>query len=91
MTDTPRFVRHAEVCGTEIDAETFLTDPTDNEVFHLDQTGTALWHLLAEPHSLGEIQVVFRDAFPEVDPNQLHADLDGALAGLRERNLVVEA
>lgn len=89
MTATPRFVRNGQVAGTEIDAETFLTDPTDHEVFHLDPTGSALWRLLAAPHSLGEIEAVFRDAFPDVDPLRLRDDLAGTLTQLRERNLIV--
>ena len=92
MTGTPiRYGRRAGVADTEIEVEIFLTAPDDHEVYHLDQGGSAVWRLLATPHSLAEITLVFAQAFPEVPPARLAADLEAVLAELCARQLVVQS
>ncbi|MFO1190212.1 MAG: PqqD family protein [Alphaproteobacteria bacterium] len=84
-----RYRRNPGVSETTIDGETFLVDPTDEDIFYLDQITTGLWRILATPHTKTEILTLFHAAFPQVDADRLDADLTAALADLVARSLVV--
>lgn len=66
----------AEGCySRDVEGEIFLIAPDREEIFYLDTIGAALWRLLDQPRKMAEIIAVFADAFPEQDPETLHADL----------------
>lgn len=52
--DTPAtttYIRNPAVAATEIDAETFLVEPEEGEVFYLDEISSALWRFLTRWYS----------------------------------------
>lgn len=84
-----RYQRNSAVTETEIEGETFLVEPEGEEIFYLDKVSSGLWKLLAEPRNIYELQAVFGAAFPDIDPDQIAADVAAALADLVARDLAV--
>lgn len=83
----PAYMRNPGVNATEIDAETFLVDPSGSEVFYLDEISSALWRLIEQPRRRSEIIRVFAAAFPDIPGRQIEADVDRALRDLETREL----
>lgn len=84
------WLRNPAIAATEIDAETFLVEPDGGEVFYLDAVSSALWRVLAEPHTRAEIAEIFAAAFPDVAPAKIAADIAAAIGDLSDRGLVVK-
>ena len=89
----PRLIeRNPETMATDVDGETFLVRPDREDIHYLDAVATGIWRLLSEPMSENDMSIVMRDAFPDVSPDVIEADLKRALeelmaAGhLRSRN-----
>lgn len=89
MADDKRYGRNPGVTETAVDSELFLVDPETQEVFYLDEAGTALWRLIDDPQSFGEVLAVYGAAFPDVDAATLEADLRASLDKLLEQGLAV--
>jgi hypothetical protein len=89
MDEESRYRRNPAVSETEIDGEIFLVEPETEEVFYLDQMGSALWRLIASPHTLGQAAAVYAAAFPDVDQTTISEDLGLVLQDLLDRGLVV--
>ncbi len=83
------WLRNPAVAATEIDAETFLVEPTGGEVFYLDEISSALWRILDAPRTPRDIVEAFAEAFPDVGRDRIAADIDAALAELARRGLIV--
>ena len=64
MTTGTVYIRNPAVSATEIDAETFLVEPDEGEVFYLDEVSSALWRFLSEARQQAEIIETFAAAFP---------------------------
>ena len=77
------------VTETIVDSEIFLVDPDTQEVFYLDEAGTALWRLIEAPQSFDEFLAVYSAAFPDIDPGRIETDLKESLDKLLEPGLVV--
>lgn len=88
MAEPARYRRNRAASETEIEGEMFLVEPESQEVYHLDQTGSALWRLLDAPQGFDDILSVFRDAFPDIAPDALGHDLRRTLDRLVEKGLV---
>ena len=56
MTTGTVYIRNPAVSATEIDAETFLVEPDEGEVFYLDEVSSALWRFLSEARQQAEIE-----------------------------------
>lgn len=76
------------VSENPMDDDLFLVAPVSGEIVHLDRMGAAIWHLLAEPQEMAEMQAVFATAFPDADADTLHGDLEQALETLKAAGLV---
>ena len=62
---------------------------TENDsIFHLNETGAALWRLLERPTSVEEASAVLREAFPDVEGNRIQAHVAALVAELVEHGLV---
>ena len=84
-------LRRAEgVVESEMEGDLFLVRPDDGEIFHLDRMAAGVWTLLAEPMSRAEVLAIFREAFPEVGPERIAADLDAALDEMLRDRLITE-
>ena len=84
-----KFKRNAAVTETEIDDGIFLVEPETQDIFFLDAISSGLWRLLSEPQTLGEMQSVVRDAFPDQPALALDADVVAALDDMMARKLVL--
>lgn len=71
------------------DDEAFLADAGCAAIHHLNPVGSAIWGLLAEPVTIGEIVELLVDAFPEVDRAQVESDVRKLVRALRSKNLVL--
>lgn len=87
---TTRYIRNPAVAATEIDAETFLVEPEEGEVFYLDEISSALWRFLTEARSEDDIVETFAAAFPDTDRAKISADIDAALTDMDTRALIVK-
>lgn len=89
MTTGTVYVRNPAVSATEIDAETFLVEPDEGEVFYLDEVSSALWRLLADAQSEDDIVAIFVAAFPDTGADKVSNDIRAALDDMIARSLVV--
>jgi hypothetical protein len=79
------YIRNPAVAATEIDAETFLVEPEEGEVFYLDEISSALWRFLTEARSEDDIVETFAAAFPDTDRAQMTGRI--ALPAKRQRHM----
>ncbi|MGE0659916.1 MAG: PqqD family protein [Reyranellaceae bacterium] len=86
-----QFKRNAAVTATEIDDGIFLVEPESQDIYFLDAVSSGLWRLLETPASLGEMQAVVREAFPDQPAETLDADVAVALDDMLARRLVFAA
>ncbi|QQS14648.1 MAG: PqqD family protein [Rhodospirillales bacterium] len=87
----PRYRRAPDIVATTLDDGTFLVDPATQDIFHLDALGGGVWNALADPESRDDLLALLREAFPDIDPAVVAADLDALLADLSARGLVAVA
>lgn len=90
MTDSFVYVRNPAVSATEIDAETFLVEPDEGEVFYLDEVSSALWRLLSDAQSEDDVVKTFATAFPDTGEEKISNDIRAALNDMVDRSLVVK-
>lgn len=69
----------------------FLVDPRTDATHHLNTTGLAIWRMIGNDMAEEDIVAILRDAFPEVGPETLAADVRAAIAGMVASGLLVEA
>lgn len=80
--------RHRAVREDEVDGILFLIDKEERTIHALDPLGRAIWALLAEPTSTGEIVALVDEAFPLVARRRIAADVRRLLADLEDGNLI---
>jgi len=85
------YLRHPGVATMEVDGETFLIDPQDRSIHHLNPMAAGLWRLFAEPTSNDEALSVLRAAFPNLPSRQGEADLMQLTLRLRRHGLLLSA
>jgi hypothetical protein len=85
-----RLRRHPDIAITALDNGTFLVDPRNQAIFHLDALGGGVWSALAEPTTREALAALLADAFPDTTCETIDRDLDALLAELRARDLLIE-
>ena len=82
-----RVRRIDDVLDTEIDDQTVMMDIERGSYFGLNQTGTTIWSLLAEPIAIGDLCDHLTPRF-DVPREQCEQQVIAFLANLRDRGLV---
>lgn len=80
--------RRDGIAETPVENDIFLVVPGTDGIFHLNAVGTALWRLLAEPHSRDELVTLLSAAFSDVSPSTIANDVDAFLQRLKEGGLL---
>ena len=71
------------------DGESFLADSDGASIHHLNRIGSAVWSLLEEPISPGQIIDVLQTAFPDEDRERIGSDVYELLNALQLKQLIV--
>ena len=79
--------RIEDVLDTEIDDQTVMMDIEQGSYFGLNETGTRIWALLAEPILIGDLCDRLMEEF-EVPREQCEQQVVGFLGHLMERGLL---
>ena len=79
--------RIEDVLDTEIDDQTVMMDIEQGSYFGLNETGTRIWGLLAEPILIGDLCDRLTEEF-EVPREQCEQQVVGFLGHLLERGLL---
>ena len=66
--------RSPEILEAELDGETVMMSIEQGEYYGLDQVGTSIWSLLAEPRSVAELCAALVEEY-EVDPEICQRDV----------------
>ena len=80
--------RNPEILDNLVDDELFLVNSSGQAIYHLNAIGTALWQLLVNPIRLDAAVDVLCRAFPRVPQAQIERDVSAVLADLVERGLI---
>jgi hypothetical protein len=80
--------RNGRVAELEIDGQRFLADDETGQITLLNETASAIWHVLTEPMAEGEIVELMALAFPEIDIATITNDVRASLNILAEAGLV---
>ena len=82
------FVRNPKVVERQVDDAIFLIDPENDTIFHLNQLGTGLWRLMAEPTELVTAVGIVQQAFPDDPPERVRRDVVELIGDLVKNKLV---
>lgn len=82
-----RWIANADVASSKIGDELALLEPETGQYFTLNQTGSAVWHFLSEPHSLDETIADVAGKF-EVTAEQCKDDVEALITQLSEAGLI---
>ncbi len=82
-----RVRRVDDVLATEIDDQTVMMDIDRGSYFGLNQTGTRIWALLAEPMAIGELRDRLMEQF-DVPREQCEQQVVDYLESLLDRGLL---
>ena len=80
--------RNPEILDNPVDDELFLVNSSGQAIYHLNAVGSALWRLLVKPIRLDAAVDVLRRAFPGVPQAQIERDVSAVLADLVKRGLI---
>jgi hypothetical protein len=83
------FLRKPDVSMVTLDGESFLADAGSAAIHQLNSVGSAIWNLLAEPTTIGEMIELLLVAFPEVSRDQVEADVVALVNSLKSKNLLI--
>jgi len=87
IDETTRVVRNEDLPTGEIDGELVALDLDRGECFGMDEVGSALWAIAAEPVSVGSIADALTQRY-EVDRAQCLADIRPFIADLISEGLL---
>jgi hypothetical protein len=87
LTPQTRVRRIDDVLDTEIDDQTVMMDIEQGSYFGLNQTGTRIWALLAEPMVIGELCDQLTEQF-DVPREQCEQQVVDFLGNLLARGLL---
>jgi hypothetical protein len=82
-----RWVADSGQVSSQVEGETVILHMPSGTYFGLDRVGSAVWELLSEPRTLGELRDAVVARF-EVEPDQAEQDLRALLADLEANGLV---
>jgi hypothetical protein len=85
----PCYLRNPIIVERSIDDTVFLVNPETDNIFYLNQVGTAIWQLLTEPINVLEAVAIVQQAFPDVQPNNIAEDVSKLINEMSARNLVL--
>ena len=83
----PRLRVNPAVTSQHIGDEAVLIDLRTNEIYETNRTGARMWQLLGEGLELHDIQRRLEAEF-EIEPEELHRQIDSFLATLLNAKLV---
>ena len=87
LTPKDRVRRVADVMDAEIDDQTVMMDIEQGSYFGLNQMGTRIWALLAEPMVIGDLCDQFTEQF-DVPREQCEGQVIDFLGSLLDRGLL---
>ena len=85
-TDLP--ARNASVLSRETEDGMFLFNTSTNELFRVNGTGSRIWALLGEKHSMEEITETILSEFEDADNERVRNSVREFLKKLSEKELV---
>lgn len=87
---TALYRRRSDVTERNVERSVFLARQGRGAVYRLNETGSALWHLLAEPVRVEDAVEAFHAAFPDEPRARVARQLRDLLSVLLEEDLVEE-
>lgn len=82
------FVRNRLVKKIRIEGENFLASPDGRAIYHLNQIGSGIWELLAEPTSKELIITTLETAFPGTEKSIIDQDVTKILDRFQSKQLI---
>jgi hypothetical protein len=82
------FIRNSLVKKIRIEGENFLASPDGKAIYHLNQIGSGIWELLAEPTSKEIIISTLETAFPGTEKSIIDQDVTKILDRFQSKQLV---
>ncbi len=82
------YARNHNIVERRIDDTVFLVNPETDTILYLNQLGTAIWHLLAEPVSIEEATITVQQAFPDVPPQKIVDDVSKLFNQLSKKKIL---
>jgi len=82
------FIRNKLVQKIRIEAENFLASPNGKAIYHLNQIGSGIWELLAEPTSKEDIISILEAAFPGTEKSNIEKDVTKILKRFQLKGLI---
>ncbi|MDH3673335.1 MAG: PqqD family protein [Gammaproteobacteria bacterium] len=86
-----RYRRTPGIVQRELDGSVFLVDAQSQTVFYLNELGSAIWQMVAEPVTEEDVIETVHQAFPDVSRQQVTEDVSGILREMLSRSLIVSA
>ena len=77
------------VLSRERGGQAFLTDAAETVIFNLNQTGSAVWRVIEQPVTFGELIQIFAAGFPEQSAEALAGDLSYLVRDMAGSGLAV--
>jgi hypothetical protein len=87
LTDQTRISRDADILAHAIDDETVMMSLERDNYYGLDATGSRIWALLENPHTIQELCEALMQEY-EVDASTCRRDVEAFLQKLAEQRLV---
>jgi hypothetical protein len=87
VDDAARISPNPEVLDAPLDGELVLLDPSAGTYFGLNETGAAIWSLLREGRSVGDVAAVLSDRFG-VELGRARTDVERLIGRLEAAGLV---
>jgi hypothetical protein len=81
--------QNPNICAAELDGEMCLFDPGKAKYLNLDGSGSAIWNLLAEPITRGEIVANLLERY-EVEETTCQSEVEAFLKDAIDRGLVLQ-
>lgn len=82
------FLRDELVQKIRIEGENFLASPDGKAIYHLNQIGSGIWELLAEPTSKEHIISTLETAFPGTERSTIEEDVTKILEQFQSKQLI---
>ena len=81
-------IRNKLVQKIRIEDENFLASPDGKAIYHLNQIGSGIWELLAEPTSKEDIISILEAAFPGTEKSTIEKDVKKLLKRFQSKGLI---
>ncbi|MES9898302.1 MAG: PqqD family protein [Sedimenticola sp.] len=87
-TDNRLISRRPNIEYRKVGSSGFLADQTNDTVYYLNQTSSAIWHYLEQSATMQELISTLQTAFPETPGLQIEEDVKSAFNQMIEKNLI---